>query len=121
MNSVNLIGNLTKDVEVRYTTGEKQTAVGRFSLAINSGYGDKKRVDYINIVCFGKTAENCEKWLRKGSKCAVSGRIQTGSYEGKNGKVYTTDIIADSVEFLGTKTEAEPEGFHKLTDEEIPW
>ena len=117
MNNVTLIGNLTKDVEVRYSTGEKQTAVGRFTLAINSGFGDRKRVDYINIVCFGKTAENAEKFLAKGSKCAVRGRIQTGSYEGKNGKVYTTDIIADEVEFLSTRQS----GFNALTDEDIEW
>ena len=119
MNSVVLIGNLTKDVEVRYSTGEKQTAVGRFSLAINSGYGDKKRVDYINIVTFGKTAENCEKWLKKGSKCAVRGHIQTGSYEGKNGKVYTTDVIADEVVFLNSRQA--DDGFTAMTDEDVKW
>lgn len=116
MNTVVLIGNLTKDVEVRYTS-EKQMAIGRFSLAINSGYGDRKRVDYINIVCFGKTAENAEKWLRKGSKCAVRGHIQTGSYEGKNGKVYTTDVIADELEFLSTKKEE----FSALTNDDVEW
>ena len=120
MNTVVLIGNLTKDVEVRYSTGEKQMAVGRFSLAINSGYGDRKRVDYINIVCFGKTAENAEKWLKKGSKCAVRGHIQTGSYEGKNGKVYTTDVIADEVEFLNTRQPAD-DGFTALTDDDVAW
>lgn len=117
MNSVVLIGNLTKDVEVRYSTGANQTEVGRFTLAINSGYGDRKRVDYINIVCFGKTAENAEKWLRKGSKCAVRGHIQTGSYEGKNGKVYTTDVIADELEFLSTKKEE----FSALTNDDVEW
>ena len=118
MNSVTLIGNLTKDVDLRYAT-DSQTAIGRFSLAINSGYGDKKRTDYINIVCFGKTAENCEKFLRKGSKAGVRGRIQTGSYEGKNGKVYTTDVIADEVEFLGSP-ESRAQG-HYETYEEVEW
>ena len=119
MNTVVLIGNLTKDVEVRYSTGAKQTAVGRFTLAINSGYGDKQRADYINIVTFGKTAENCEKWLKKGSKCAVRGHIQTGSYEGKNGKVYTTDVIADEVEFLNSRPA--DDGFTAMTDEDVEW
>lgn len=99
MNSVNLIGNLTRDVEVRYSAGT-QTAVGRFTIAVNDGYGEKQKTSFIPVVVFGKQAENCEKFLRKGSKCAVTGRIQTGSYEGKSGKVYTTDVIADSVEFL---------------------
>ena len=103
MNTVTLIGNLSKDVEVRWSTGEKQTAIGRFSLAVNDGYGNRQKTSFINIVTFGKTAENCEKYLEKGSKCAVRGHIQTGSYEGKNGKVYTTDVIADEVEFLGAK------------------
>ena len=117
MNSVTLIGNLTKDPEVRYTT--TGTAMGKFSLAINSGYGDKKRVDYPNIIVFGKTAENCEKYLHKGSKCAVRGKIQTGSYEGKNGTVYTTDVIADEVEFLGSP---EPKGYSRMNyEEEVEW
>lgn len=120
MNSVTLIGNLTKDIEVRYTTGEKQMAVAHFSLAINSGYGDKKRVDYPNIVVFGKTAENCEKFLKKGSKCAVRGRLQTGSYEGKNGKVYTTDVIADEVEFLSSK-QKETNDFEDMRYEDVEW
>ena len=107
MNNVFLIGNLTRDVEVRYSTGDKQTAIGRFSLAINSGYGEKQRTDYPSIVVFGKTAENCEKFLSKGSKCAIRGRIQTGSYEGKHGTVYTTDVIADEVEFLNTQRRSE--------------
>lgn len=107
MNNVFLIGNLTRDVEVRYSTGANQTAVGRFSLAINSGYGEKQRTDYPNIVVFGKTAENCGKFLSKGSKCAVRGHIQTGSFEGKNGTVYTTDVIADEVEFLSSRRSEE--------------
>lgn len=105
MNKVILIGNLTKDPELKYTTGNSQTAVCRFNIAINSGYGDNKRVDYPSIVVFGKQAENCERYLNKGSKCAVSGKIQTGSYEKDGRKVYTTDVIADSVEFLNAQQE----------------
>lgn len=106
MNKVFLIGNLTKDPEVRYTTGEEPTAVCRFTVAVNEGYGEKKKTSYPSVVVFGKQAENCERFLVKGSKVAINGKIQTGSYEGQNGKVYTTDVIADNyngVEFLNSK------------------
>ena len=108
MNSVCLIGNLTKDPDVRYSTGSNQTAVGRFSIAVDDGYGEKKKTSYINIVVFGKQAENCERFLYKGSKVAVKGRIQTGSYEKEGRKIYTTDVIADQVEFLRTEQVTEP-------------
>ena len=108
MNSVCLIGNLTKDPDVRYSTGSNQTAVGRFSIAVDDGYGEKKKTSYINIVVFGKQAENCERFLYKGSKVAVQGRIQTGSYEKEGRKIYTTDVIADQVEFLRTEQVTEP-------------
>ena len=121
MNNVNLIGNLTKDPEVRYSTGAESTAICRFTLAVSEGYGDKQKTSYIPIVVFGKSGENCEKYLKKGSKCAVNGRIQTGSYEGKNGKVYTTDVIANNVEFLTSKPKDEPEGFTALSEEEMEW
>lgn len=139
MNQVQLIGRLTRDPELRYTTGQSQTAVCRFSLAINTGYGDRQRTDYPNIVVFGKAAENCEKYLRKGSQAGVTGRIQTGSYTNKDGqKVYTTDVIASSVEFLGSaKNSAEqpqqqnepdinpetgmPAGFASIDDDDIPF
>lgn len=111
MNQVVLIGNLTRDPEVRYTTGGNQTAVCRFTVAVN----DRRRnasgewedaPSFIPIVVFGKQAENCERYLAKGRKVAVSGRIQTGSYTNKEGrKVYTTDVIANNVEFLGARGE----------------
>lgn len=101
MNSVILIGNLTKDPELRYSSGQNQTAICRFSVAVNDGYGDNQRTSFIPIVVFGKRAENCEKYLSKGSKAGVKGRIQTGSYVNKNGqKVYTTEVVAEDVEFL---------------------
>lgn len=104
MNSVILTGNLTKDVELKYTVSDNPTAVCKFQIAVNEGYGDNQRVDYPSIVVFGKQAENCERFLHKGSKVAVSGRIQTGSYENREGKkVYTTEVIAEKVEFLGSK------------------
>ncbi|MBQ9059683.1 MAG: single-stranded DNA-binding protein [Firmicutes bacterium] len=102
MNSVILIGNLARDPELRYSTGMNQTAICRFTVAVNDGYGDKQRTSFIPIVVFGKQAENCDRYLAKGRKVAVNGRIQTGSYTNKDGnKVYTTDVIANNVEFLG--------------------
>ncbi len=108
MNSVCLIGNLTRDPDVRYSTGSNPTAIGKFSVAVDDGYGDKKRTSFISIVVFGKQAENCQKYLFKGSKVAVRGHIQTGSYEKDGRKIYTTDVVADQVEFLRTEQVTEP-------------
>jgi len=100
MNNVALIGRLTKDPETRYTA-DTQTAVTRFSIAIDRP-GKDKGADFPNITVFGKQAENCEKYLKKGRLVGVQGRLQTGSYERSDGsKVYTTDVVADRVEFLG--------------------
>ena len=124
MNHVCLVGNLTKDVELRYTTDQKPIA--RFSIAVNDGYGENQRTSYINIVVFGKQAENADRFLSKGSKVGVTGRIQTGSYEKDGRTVYTTDIIANNVEYLNTRphepgTQAEPSGFTALREDDIPW
>ena len=101
MNQVVLIGNLTRDPELRYSTGANQTAICRFTVAVNDGYGDRQRTSFIPIVVFGKQAENCDRYLAKGRKVAVDGRIQTGSYTNREGnKVYTTEVIANHVEFL---------------------
>lgn len=102
MNSVVLIGRLTRDPEVRYTSGS-QMAVCTFTLAIDriTRQGEEKKADFIRITTFGKQAENCERFLKKGRLTAVQGRIQTGSYTNKDGAtVYTTDVVADRVEFL---------------------
>lgn len=107
MNKVQLIGNLTRDPETRYSTGENQTAICRFSIAINTGYGEKQRTDYPQIVVFGKQAESCDRYLKKGNKVAVSGRIQTGSYEKDGQKIYTTEVVAEQVEFLTPKQDSE--------------
>lgn len=108
MNSVCLIGNLTRDPDVRYSTGSNPTAIGKFSVAVNDGYGDKKRTSFISVVVFGKQAENCQRFLFKGSKVAIRGHIQTGSYEKDGRKIYTTDVVADQVEFLRTEQVTEP-------------
>ena len=127
MNNVVIIGRLTRDPEVRYT--EAQLAIARFSLAVDRPkFGSKENqeatADFINIVVFGKTAENVEKYLNKGNQIAIQGRLQTGSYVNKDGvKVYTTDVVADRVEFLNTKTkngEDMPDGLEDIKDE-IPF
>lgn len=122
MNSVNLIGRLTKDPEVRYTSADSK-AVARFTLAVD-GYNDK--ADFISIIVFGRQAENCEKYLHKGSKAGIEGRISTGSYEKDGKKVYTTDVIATRVEFLDSKSsgskpsEEAPSGF-MASDDDVPF
>lgn len=132
MNSVTLIGRLTKDPEVRYT-GD-QMAVASFTLAIDRPTRpDKEKVaDFPKVTVFGKQAENCEKFLKKGRLVAIEGRIQTGSYTNKEDvKVYTTDVVANRVEFLewGDKEVAKtakqpegiPDGFQVVDDNDIPF
>lgn len=102
MNSVMLIGRLTRDPEVRYTSGS-QMAVANFTLAIDRPVrqGEERKADFPRVVVFGRQAETCEKYLAKGRLVAVEGRIQTGSYQNRNGDtVYTTDVVASRVEFL---------------------
>ena len=104
MNSVQLIGRLTRDPEVRYTDGG--ASIARFSLAVDRRFKQENGADadFINIVAFGKTAEFIEKYFHKGMKIALNGRIQTGNYTDKDGKkVYTTDIVAENVEFCESK------------------
>ena len=112
MNTVNLIGNLVKDPDA---TDNGNTTVCRFTLAINEGFGENKRTDYIPIVCFGKTAENCGKFLRKGQRAAVTGRLEISSYvSAKTGeKKYATNVVASRVEFL----EPKPAGNHTELEE----
>lgn len=143
MNSVVLIGRLTRDPEVRYT-GE-QMAIASFSVAIDRPprRDGTKETDFPRVTVFGKQAENCEKYLRKGRLVAVQGRIQTGSYTNKNGdKVYTTDVVADRVEFLewgdreggqggggGSQRQAQqssqpaeiPKGFEAIDEDDLPF
>lgn len=108
MNSVNLIGRLTRDPELRYTSGN-QTAVARFSVAIDRGKdrnGNSRGTDFPNIVAFGKTAETCSNYLAKGRQVGIQGHIQTGSYERQDGtKVYTTDVVVDKITFVGNKSD----------------
>ena len=153
MNSVVLIGRLTRDPEVRYSAGT-QMAICRFAVAIDRPprQNGEKQTDFPNVVVFGKQAENCERFLAKGRLVGVQGRIQTGSYTNRDGAtVYTTDVVADRVEFLewgdraprsggnaggqqgqqyaqpqqsqsyDDRDNGVPEGFQAITDDDIPF
>lgn len=116
MNRTVLIGRLARDPELRYTQGG--SAVCTFTLAVDRGLSKQKKqeaeaqgkptADFIRITVWGVQGENASKYLRKGSQCAVQGRIQTGSYQDNAGKtVYTTDVFADNVEFLDSRNDAQ--------------
>ena len=106
MNKCTLIGRLTRDPEVRYTQGDNAMAIARYSLAVDRRFkrDGEPDADFINCVAFGKSGEFAEKYLKKGTKVAVVGRIQTGSYTNKDGqKVYTTDVVVEEQEFAESK------------------
>ena len=122
MNKVILMGRLTRDPEVRYSQGENATAVARYTLAVDRRFNrnnDEQTADFINCVAFGRAGEFAERYFHKGTKIAVTGRIQTGSYTNKDGAtVYTTDVVADRVEFLewGDRNEragGQPQGYQQ--------
>lgn len=105
MNKVFLIGRLTRDPELRYTGNN--TAVASFSIAVNRNFTNQsgeREADFINIVVWRKQAENVKNYLTQGSQVAIDGRIQTRSYDDQDGKKrYVTEVVADNVEFLGSK------------------
>lgn len=107
MNRTILIGRLTKDPDVRYTQGENSMCIARYTLAVDRRFkrdGDQS-ADFIPCVAFGKAGEFAEKYIKKGTKIAVSGRIQTGSYTNKDGvKVYTTEVVVEEQEFAESKS-----------------
>lgn len=106
MNKVILMGRLTREPDVRYSQGENAMAIARYSLAVERRFarGEENNTDFINIVAFGKAGEFAEKYLHKGTKVLVTGRIQTGSYTNKEGqKVYTTEVVAEDQEFAESK------------------
>ncbi|MCF0121763.1 MAG: single-stranded DNA-binding protein [Lachnospiraceae bacterium] len=106
MNKVILMGRLTRDPDIRYSTGENSTAVARYTLAVDRRFrrdGDQS-ADFINCVVFGRSAEFAEKYFHQGIRIVVSGRIQTGSYTNRDGnKVYTTDVVIEDQEFAESK------------------
>ena len=107
MNKVILMGRLVRDPEVRYSQGENATAVARYTLAVDrrtSRANSEESADFIGCVAFGRAAEFAEKYLHKGTKLVVTGRIQTGSYTNKDGvRVYTTDVVVEEQEFAESK------------------
>lgn len=132
MNCVNIIGRLTADPEVRYTTGDKPMAIGRFTLAVDKKYTKEgeANADFIRCIAFGKLGEFSEKHLKKGYKMGITGRIQTGSYNDKDtGKtVYTFEVVCESFTFCEGKKEttqsSDPIGWQSiadLPDSELPF
>lgn len=136
MNNVVLIGRLTKDPDLKYL--QNGTALCKFGLAVDKGLSkDKKQemetkgqhtADFINISAWGKMAENCANYLKKGRLVGIQGRIQTGSYTANNGsKRYTFEVVANNVEFLewGDKYNQQsnyvPDGFMEVDDDNIPF
>ena len=110
MNKTLLIGRTTKDPDIRYAQSEQPMTIARFNLAVDRRFkkDGEQSADFISCVAFGKTAEFIEKYVFKGTKIAVEGRIQTGSYTNNDGnKVYTTDVVVEQVEFAGSKTDSE--------------
>lgn len=137
MNHVSLIGRLTKDPSITYTQGSEPMCIARYTLAVDRR-GKKQEgqptADFISCVAFRNNAEFAEKYLRQGTKLAVEGRIQTGSYKNKDGQtVYTTDVVIDSQEFCEGKKETQEtapsapvdkDGFMNVVDginEELPF
>ncbi len=138
MNKTILVGRLTKDPVVRYSQGEKETAVARYTMAVERRFKreGEATADFIPCVVFGRSAEFAEKYFRQGMRVSVSGRIQTGSYTNREGmKVYTTEVVVEEQEFAESRSEyqqrqgmpEEPvlgDGFTTLPDEieeELPF
>ena len=114
MNKVVLIGRVTRDPELRYTASNIPSV--RFTLAVNRPFENQsgqREADFINIVVWRKQAENVKKYVTKGSLIAVEGRIQTGSYEKDGQRVYTTDVVADNVQFLESKAQSQNRGYRR--------
>lgn len=133
MNSVNLVGRLTRDPDVRYSQGENPLAIARFALAVDRRFkrqGDEQTADFINCVAFGKTAEVIEKYVKQGNKIAVIGEWRTGSYTNRDGvKMYTNDCNVSSIEFCESKgsqqsgrpepSQASSDGFMNIPDTDL--
>lgn len=110
MNKVILMGRLTRDPEVRYSQAAEPLAIARYTLAVDRRFqrrdnsGNEQNADFISCIAFGKNAEFAEKYLKQGTKIAIVGRIQTGSYTNKDGnKVYTTDVVVEEHEFCESR------------------
>lgn len=104
MNKVHLIGNLTKDPELRYT--KQNIPVASYTIAINNRYGEKQQTDFINISTWGKSGEFIKKYFQKGQAIAITGRLKNKNYEDNNGnKHYSMEVVTEDIEFVGSKKE----------------
>ena len=135
MNRVILMGRLTKNPEIKYAGKDNDMAVARYTLAVNRRYkrDGEQEADFISCVTFGKSAEFAQKYLRKGIRIVIGGRISTGSYKDKDGKtIYTTDVIVEEHEFAQNKdgsggedlsetSKTDKDGFMEVQDGEIPF
>lgn len=135
MNKVILMGRLTKNPEIKYAGKDNDMAVARYTLAVNRRYkrDGEQEADFISCVTFGKSAEFAQKYLRKGIRIVIGGRISTGSYKDKDGKtIYTTDVIVEEHEFAQNKdgsggedssetSKTDKDGFMEVEDGEIPF
>ena len=131
MNSVQLVGRFTRDPEIKYSNGG--ATIARFSVAVDRRFAKEgeQTADFINVIAFGKTAEFVEKYFHKGNRIGIVGRIQTGSYKNKDGAtVYTTDVVAENVEFVESKggnNQQQPQppadfvNIPDIPDEELPF
>jgi single-strand DNA-binding protein len=116
MNKVIIIGRLTRDPDIRYSQGEKATAIARISLAVDRKFKQEGQptADFINCLAFGKRAEFFEKYCKKGTKLVIEGSWQTGSYTNKDGnKVYTNECLIESCEFAESKQASQDNGSYK--------
>ncbi len=124
MNKVILMGRLTRDPDVRYSQGENATAVARYTLAVDRRFrreGDTQTADFISCVVFGRGAEFAERYLHQGTKIAVTGRIQTGSYTNRDGqRVYTTDVVVEEQEFAESRNSASENGAYQTEARPAP-
>ena len=116
MNKVILMGRLTRDPDIRYSSNESQISVARFTLAVDRRFkrDADQTADFISCVAFGRTAEFFRDYIKQGTKICVEGRIQTGSYTRQDGqKVYTTDVVVENAEFAESKTASAGRDFHQ--------
>lgn len=123
MNKVVLMGRLTRDPEIRYSQGERSMAIARYTLAVDRRFkrDGENSADFIQCVAFDKTAEFAEKYYHQGTKVAVVGRIQTGSYTNKDGqKVYTTEVVVEEQEFAESKAASNEGGGYQQTSRPAP-
>lgn len=122
MNKIVITGNLTKAPELRHT--ESGMAICRFTIANNRGYGEKQKTTFVNIVTFNKTAENCDRYLSKGSKVGIIGELEIRQFTGNDGQTkYMTEILANEVEFFTTKSQMEESNSElvEIEDEDLPF